>query len=178
MMKESGKTANRLRVTGHIALRFAEAGDAALILDFIRGLAEYERLLDKVEAGEADVRKYIFEEKMAEVIIGEYDGKPAGFALFFHNFSTFLGRPGIYIEDLFVKPEFRGRGLGSCFFGFLARLAEERNCGRLEWACLDWNEPSIRFYESLGARPLREWTGYRISGEGLKKLAGMAAPAE
>jgi GNAT superfamily N-acetyltransferase len=164
----------------HISLRFAEEKDAALILEFIRGLAEYEHLLDKVEADEAGLRKYIFAEKTVEVIIGEYDGKPAGFALFFHNFSTFLGRPGIYIEDLFVKPEFRGKGLGKIIFSFLARLALERNCGRLEWACLNWNEPSIQFYKSQGGQPLDEWTTYRITGGGLKKMAegAVSAPAD
>jgi GNAT superfamily N-acetyltransferase len=165
-------------VNEHILLRFAEEKDCALILDFIRGLAEYEHLLDMVKAGEADLQKYIFDEKIIEVVIGEYDGIPAGFALFFHNFSTFLGKPGIFIEDLFVKPEFRGRGLGKIFFSFLAKVALERNCGRLEWACLNWNEPSIKFYKSQGACPLDEWTTYRITGEGIKKLAENAVVPE
>jgi GNAT superfamily N-acetyltransferase len=162
---------NECRCGEHVVLRFAEEKDAALILECIRGLAEYEHLLDKVAADEARLKKYLFEKKMVEVIIGEYDGVPAGFALFFHNFSTFLARPGIYIEDLFVKPEFRGRGLGGYFFSFLAKLALERDCGRLEWACLDWNEPSIQFYKSRGAQPMDDWTTYRISGEGLNRLA-------
>ena len=155
----------------HILLRFAEEKDIALILEFIRSLAEYEQLLDMVEVKEADLRKYLFEKKLLEVVIGEYDGRPAGFALFFHNFSTFLGRPGIYIEDIFVKPEFRGKGLGKAFFSFLAKIAVRRDCGRLEWACLDWNKPSIEFYKNQGAHPLDEWTTYRITGDGIKKLA-------
>jgi GNAT superfamily N-acetyltransferase len=163
------------RINDHILLRCAEEKDTALILAFIRGLAEYEHLRDMMEAGEEDLRKYIFREKLAEVLIAEYDTVPAGFALFFHNFSTFLGRPGIYIEDLFVKPEFRGKGLGKSLFSFLAKTAVERNCGRLEWACLNWNEPSIQFYKSQGARPLDEWTTYRITGEGIKKLAEAGA---
>jgi GNAT superfamily N-acetyltransferase len=156
---------------GHSVLRFADEKDTALILDFIRALADYEHLLDKVEADESILRKYIFQEKIAEVIICEFDHVPAGFALFFHNFSTFLGKPGIYIEDLFVKPEFRGKGLGKLLLGFVAKIALERNCGRLEWSCLDWNEPSIKFYKSRGARPLDEWTAYRVTEEGMKKLA-------
>jgi GNAT superfamily N-acetyltransferase len=127
--------------------------------------------LDQVEADEAVLGRFIFQEKKAEVIIAEYDQNPGGFALFFHNFSTFLGRPGIYIEDLFVKPGLRGRGLGKILLGFIARVAVERDCGRLEWACLDWNEPSIAFYKSQGARPLDEWTAYRVSGERLRALA-------
>jgi GNAT superfamily N-acetyltransferase len=161
----------KIEIDEHALLRFAEKEDAPLILEFIRALAEYEGLLDTVEAAEEGLRDYIFGEKMAEVIICEYDGKPAGFALFFHNFSTFLGRPGIYIEDLFVRPEFRGRGLGKLLLGFIAETAVRRNCGRLEWACLNWNEPSIKFYKSRGARPLSEWTSYRVTGEELKTLA-------
>jgi GNAT superfamily N-acetyltransferase len=161
----------QFRADDHILLRFAEEKDTAQILDFIRSLADYEHLLDKVEAGEANLKKYIFEKKMVEVIICEYDGAPAGFALFFHNFSTFLGKPGIFIEDLFVKPEFRGKGMGKLMLGFLAGLAAERDCGRLEWACLDWNEPSIKFYKSQGAKPLDEWTTYRVTGEAMEKLA-------
>jgi len=155
----------------HIRLRFAEEKDIALILEFIRGLAEYEHLLDTVKIKEADLKQYIFEKKLIEVVIGEYDGTPAGFALFFHNFSTFLGKPGIFIEDIFVKPAFRGKGLGKLFFAFLAKIAVERNCGRLEWSCLDWNRPSIEFYKKQGAQPLDEWTIYRITGDGINKLA-------
>jgi len=162
---------NYYQVDEHISLRFAEEKDIATILEFIRGLAEYEHLLDTVEIKEEDLKVYIFEKKLIEVVIGEFDGTPAGFALFFHNFSTFVGKPGIFIEDIFVKPQFRGRGLGKVLFGFLAKIAAERNCGRLEWSCLDWNKPSIEFYKKQGARPLDEWTTYRITGDGIKKLA-------
>jgi GNAT superfamily N-acetyltransferase len=117
------------------------------------------------------LKKYLFAGKMAEAIICEYRGAPAGFALYFHNFSTFLGRPGIYIEDLFVKPEFRGKGLGKLLLSFVAGAAVKRDCGRLEWACLNWNDPSIAFYKSQGARPLSEWTTYRVTGDDLRKLA-------
>jgi GNAT superfamily N-acetyltransferase len=161
----------RFQIDEHTVIRRAGEEDAPLILEFIRGLAEYEHLLDQVEADEAELRRHLFEENKAEVIIAEYDGVPAGFALFFHNFSTFLGKPGIYIEDLFVKPELRGKGLGKNLLGFIARLAVERNCGRLEWACLNWNEPSIAFYKSRGGRPLDEWTTYRVTGEKLRALA-------
>jgi GNAT superfamily N-acetyltransferase len=154
------------------SLRFGEEADIPLILEFIRGLAEYEHLLDQVEADAEGLRRWVFREKKAEVIIAEYQGTPAGFALFFHNFSTFLGKPGIYIEDLFVKPALRGRGLGKVMLAFIARLALDRGCGRLEWACLDWNEPSIAFYKSRGAQPLSDWTTYRVSGEGIAKMAG------
>ncbi|MDR0878244.1 MAG: GNAT family N-acetyltransferase [Treponema sp.] len=162
---------SKYRIDDHTVLRFAEKKDTALILEFIRLLAEYEHLLDQAQASEADLHKFIFKEKKAEVIICEYDTVPAGFALFFHNFSTFLGRPGIYLEDLFVKPYFRGKGLGKLLLSFIAKIAADRNCGRLEWSCLNWNEPSIAFYKSQGARPLSEWTTYRVTGEGLKELA-------
>jgi GNAT superfamily N-acetyltransferase len=162
---------NSYQINEHILLRFAEEKDIALILEFIRGLAEYEHLLDMVEVKEADIKEYVFEKKLIEVVIGEYDGTPAGFALFFHNFSTFLGKPGIFIEDIFVKPEMRGRGLGKVLFSFLAKIAVERNCGRLEWSCLNWNKPSIDFYKSQGAQAMDEWTIYRITGKGIKKLA-------
>ena len=167
---------NFFQVDEHIHLRFAEEKDIAIILEFIRGLAEYEHLLDMVEIKEIDLKKYLFEKKLIEVIIGEYDETPAGFALFFHNFSTFLGKPGIFIEDIFVKPEFRGKGLGKIFFSFLAKIALERNCGRLEWSCLDWNKPSIEFYKNQGAQPLNEWITYRITREGLNKLAEGGVP--
>jgi GNAT superfamily N-acetyltransferase len=152
-------------------LRFAGEKDVPLIMEFIRALAEYERLLDKVTATEEGLKKALFEKKMAETIICEYKGVPAGFALYFHNFSTFVGKPGIYIEDIFVKPEFRGKGLGKLLLTQIAGIAVERDCGRLEWACLDWNEPSIAFYKSQGAAPLSEWTTYRVTGEALKSLA-------
>jgi len=158
-------------VDDHILLRFAEEKDIAVILEFIRSLAEYEHLLDTVEINEADLKKYLFDKSLIEVILGEYDGIPAGFALFFHNFSTFLGKPGIFIEDIFVRSEFRGKGLGKALFSFIAKIAAQRNCGRLEWACLDWNKPSIEFYKSQGAKPLDEWTTYRVTKDEIKKLA-------
>ncbi len=152
-------------------IRFAEEKDTALILNFIRELADYENLLDEVVATEEVLKESLFDKKAAEVILGEYEGKPVGFALFFHNFSTFLGQAGIYLEDLFVKPEMRGKGIGKIMLSFLAKLAAERNCGRLEWWVLDWNEPSIKFYKKLGAIPMDEWTVYRVTGQNLKALA-------
>lgn len=151
--------------------RYATADDAALILDFIKQLAAYEKMSDQVVADEALLREWIFDKQKAEVIFSLEDGVEVGFALFFHNFSTFLGRAGIYLEDLFVKPEYRGRGHGKGLLRELARIAVERDCGRLEWWCLDWNRPSIDFYLSLGAEPMNEWTTYRFSGEGLRALA-------
>lgn len=152
-------------------LRFAEVNDLPLILDFIRGLADYENMSNDVVATEEILRESLFERKMAEVIIGEYKNEPVGFALFFHNFSTFLGKPGIYLEDLYVKPEMRGKGIGASILSFLAKLALDRKCGRLEWACLDWNEPSIKFYKQLGAVALDDWTVYRVKDEALDTLA-------
>jgi GNAT superfamily N-acetyltransferase len=160
-----------------ILLRSADEKDAGLILEFIRGLAEYEQLLDQVEATEEGLRKHLFEDHRAGVIIAEYDGAPAGFALYFHNFSTFVGKPGIYIEDLFVKPELRGKGLGKALFARIAALAAEQDCGRLEWACLNWNDPAIAFYKALGGRPLTEWTTFRIAGENLGSLADLSPGA-
>ena len=151
--------------------RFAEEKDVSLILDFIRALAEYEKLSDKVVATEELLREWIFEKKKAEVVFALENGVEVGFALFFHNFSTFLGRAGIYLEDLYVKPEYRGRGHGKALLQKIAQIAVERECGRLEWCCLDWNKPSIDFYLSLGAMPLDEWTSYRFAGEGLKSFA-------
>lgn len=156
---------------GKLDFRYAKETDAALILDFIKGLAEYEKMLDEVIATEDLLKEWIFEKKKAEVIFALEDGKEVGFALFFHNFSTFLGRAGIYLEDLFVKPEYRGKGYGKGLLKKLAQIAKERGCGRLEWWCLDWNKPSIDFYLSLGAEPMDEWTTYRIAGENLNKLA-------
>lgn len=143
-----------------------------LLLHFIRSLAEYEKLLHKMVATEESLRDGMFgERKVAEALIAYYDGKPAGMALFFHNFSTFLGRPGIYLEDLFVEPPLRGKGVGKALLSRVAAIAVERKCPRLDWSVLDWNEPSIQFYKSLGAIPLDEWTMYRLSGESLAKLA-------
>ena len=152
-------------------LRFAEANDVPLIMSFIRGLADYENMLDDVKATEEVLSESLFERKMAEVIIAEYKHEPVGFALFFHNFSTFLGRPGIYLEDLYVIPEMRGMGFGKSLLAFVANLAIDRKCGRLEWACLDWNEPSIKFYKQMGAVPLDDWTVYRVNDEALAELA-------
>lgn len=150
--------------------RTATEKDVALIFEFIRGIAEYEKMTDEVVANEDLLREWIFEKKRAEVIFAMEDGVEVGFALFFHNFSTFLGRSGIYLEDLFVKPEYRGRGHGKALICELARITVERGCGRLEWCCLDWNTPSIDFYLSLGARQMNEWTTYRLTGESLKAL--------
>lgn len=151
--------------------RFAKESDTARILYFIKELAAYEKMPGEVVATEELLREWIFEKKKAEVIFALADGKEVGFALFFHNFSTFLGRAGIYLEDLFVLPDYRGRGLGKAILAQLAKIAVERGCGRLEWWCLDWNKPSIDFYLSLGAEPMKDWTVYRIAGDTLKSLA-------
>lgn len=156
----------------HIVLRTATREDVGLILDFIKQLADYEKMSDDVVADEATLRASLFEgRQVAEVVIASSDGTPAGFALFFHNFSTFLGRSGIYLEDLFVLPEMRGKGIGQVLLSHLAKIAVERGCGRLEWSVLDWNVDAIRFYERLGARPMDEWTVYRVTGEALEELA-------
>ena len=155
-----------------LSFRFANKDDTPLILDFIKALAAYEKMSEDVAATEELLREWIFEKNKAEVIFAMEDGEEIGFALFFHNFSTFLGRAGIYLEDLFVKPEHRGKGCGKALLKTLARIAVERGCGRLEWACLNWNRPSIDFYLSLGAAPLDEWTTYRLTGETLRELAG------
>ena len=151
--------------------RFAERKDAALILEFIKALAEYEKLSDEVVATPETLEEWIFERQKAEVIFALEDGVEVGFALFFHNFSTFLGRAGLYLEDLFVKPAYRGRGYGKGLLAALAKIALERGCGRLEWVCLDWNKPSIDFYKSLGAVPMDDWTIYRVAGDTLTALA-------
>lgn len=153
------------------AFRFAERKDTPLILTFIRELADYEKMLNEVVADEKTLEHWIFDQQKAEVIFVLEDGKEAGFALFFHNFSTFLGRAGIYLEDLYVRPEYRGKGYGKALIKELARIAVERGCGRLEWWCLDWNKPSIDFYLSLGAEPMVDWTVYRIAGQTLTDLA-------
>ena len=151
--------------------RFAEEKDYKLILTFIKYLAEYEKMADQVVATEELLREWIFEKNKAEVLFACEEGKEVGFALFFHNFSTFLGRAGIYLEDLFVLPEYRGKGYGKALLKRLAKITVERGCGRLEWACLDWNRPSIDFYLSLGAKQMGDWTTYRLTGETLKELA-------
>lgn len=156
-----------------IRLRFAGPGDVALILRLIRELAAYEKLGDQVEADEARLASALFgERRYGEVVLAERSGTPVGFALFFHNFSTFLALPGIYLEDLYVEPDSRGRGIGALLLAFLAHLACERGCGRLEWAVLDWNESAIGFYRRLGAEPMDDWTVYRVTGAALENLAG------
>ena len=152
-------------------IRFAEVGDTPLILGFIKELAAYEKMSDLVVADEALLSEWIFEKKKAEVIFAMEGGREVGFALFFHNFSTFLGRVGIYLEDLYVAPAYRGRGHGKALLCALARIAVERGCGRLEWSCLDWNKPSIDFYLSLGAEKMSDWTVYRVAGDTLRALA-------
>lgn len=167
IMKESIRTS----IPG-FSIRFATNKDTGLILSFIKELAVYEKLEHEVEATVENLEKYLFRDNAkAEVIIGEYQDEPVGFALFFHNFSTFLGKPGIYLEDLFIKPDHRGNGYGKALLSYLAYTAEERNCGRLEWSVLDWNEPAIDFYEKLGAVPMDEWTVYRVTGVSLTDLA-------
>lgn len=155
-----------------LTFRFAERKDTPLILKFIRELADYEKMLDEVVADEKTLEEWIFDRQKAEVLFAVAEGKEVGFALFFHNFSTFLGRAGIYLEDLFVQPKYRGRGYGKGILKKLAAIALERGCGRLEWWCLDWNKPSIDFYLSLGAEPMSDWTVYRIAGDTLRKLGG------
>ena len=157
------------------AFRFAQPGDERLILSFIRGLAEYERMSGEATATEGLLAEWIFEKGMAEVLFALVDGEEVGFALFSPSFSTFLGRPGIHLEDLYVLPSYRGLGYGRALLARLAALAVERGCGRLEWACLDWNLPGVEFYRALGAAAMDEWTGYRLAGDGLRALAAEAA---
>ena len=155
-----------------LSIRAATPADISLIGQFIRDLAEYEKLAHEVRFDEAVMAQKLFGPRpFAEVLIGEIEGTPQGFALFFHNFSTFEGRPGIYLEDLFVRPDARGSGLGKALLGKLAALAVERDCARLEWSVLDWNTPAIDFYKALGARPMDEWTVYRVDGDALTGLA-------
>ncbi len=152
------------------SIRMAEKKDLRIILDFIFELAKYEKLLEEVVANEEILLESLFVKHQAEVIIGEYKGEAIGFALFFHNFSTFLGKANLYLEDLFVKEMFRGLGFGKAMFECLGKICEERDCSRLDWWCLDWNQSSINFYKKLGAKPMEDWTVYRITGEELKKL--------
>jgi GNAT superfamily N-acetyltransferase len=154
-----------------VRIRPAEEADTGLLLGLIRQLAEYERLLDAVVADEETLRRTLFAERRAEALVAEVDGEAAGFALFFHNYSTFLARPGLYLEDLFVLPAMRGRGIGRALLARLAAIALERGCGRMEWAVLDWNESAIGFYRALGAAPLADWTVFRLTGEPLARLA-------
>lgn len=154
-----------------LSFRYAEEKDSELILYFIKEIAKYENMLDEVDATVDLIKKGVFETKTAEVLFIQEDNKEVGFALFFHNFSTFTGKPGLYLEDIFIKEEYRHKGYGKATLKKLAKIAIERDCARFEWVCLDWNEPSIQFYTSLGAKAMNEWTIYRLSGEALKKLA-------
>ena len=153
-------------------LRQAKEIDVPIILGFIRELAEYEKLLDQVVATAESLKATLFGDRpFAEVIIGELNSKPIGFALYFHNYSSFHGKPGLYLEDLYVQPDYRGHGYGKILLAYLAKLAVERNCGRFEWSVLDWNEPAIEFYKKIGAKPMSDWTVQRLDGTALEKLA-------
>ena len=152
-------------------MRDARPDDTGLLLSLIRELAEFERLTHECVADEALLRRSLFEDRHAHAIVAEWDGKPAGFALYFYNFSTFVGRPGLYLEDLFVRPAFRRNGIAKAVFRYLAKKAVEEGCGRMEWSVLDWNENAITFYRSLGAKPMDEWTVQRLTGEALTRLA-------
>lgn len=155
----------------NLTFRYAERKDVPLILDFIKKLAEYEKMLDLVVANEKTLEEWIFDKQKAEVLFALNNGKEIGFAVYFHNFSTFLGRAGLYLEDLFILPEERGKGFGKATLKKLAQIAVERGCGRMEWWCLDWNKPSIDVYLSLNAEPMSDWTTYRLEGDTLKALA-------
>ncbi len=160
----------RTQIEG-FTIRFAEEKDAGTVFGMIRELAEYEKLLAGFEVTEERLRKSLFHGGVAETLIGEHSGRPVGYAIFFYTFSSFAGRIGIYIEDIYVKPEMRGKGFGEAMFSFIAKLAVERRCGRLEWSCLNWNTPSIAFYRKMGAEPLDDWTMYRLTGEKLAEIA-------
>ena len=161
----------RCVIMNDVSFRDALQEDVPLILDFIKALAKYEKMSSDVTATPELLKKWLFQERAAEVIFATVDGKEVGFALFFHNFSTFVGKPGLYLEDVFVLPEYRGHGYGKAILRHLASIAKERGCGRMEWSCLDWNTPSIGFYKSLGARPMDEWTVYRLTEDGIAALA-------
>ncbi len=152
-------------------LRFAEEKDIKLIYDLIKELADYEKLTDRVTATREVLKESLFDRKVAEVIIAQLEGVPVGYAMYFYSFSSFIGKPGIYLEDIFIRPEYRGRGFGKALLSFLAELAAKRNCWGLEWTCLNWNEPSIRFYESIGAIHWEGWRIYRLMGNALHQLA-------
>jgi GNAT superfamily N-acetyltransferase len=167
MTSSTSETNARLRIAS------ATKADVPLILSLIKELAEYEKLAHEVVATEDILKETLFGSRpYAEVVIAAYDQQPVGYALFFHSFSTFVGRPGLYLEDVYVRPSMRGKGIGKAMLVYLARLAVERKCGRFEWSVLNWNEPSIGFYRSLGAVPMDEWTVYRLAGESLQRLAG------
>lgn len=156
--------------------RWAEESDVALILEFICALAEYEGMREEVTADETLLKEWLFEKKAAEVLFVSEGEETVGFALYFYNFSTFLGKAGIYLEDLYVKPSHRGRGYGKALLCELASLAKRQGCGRLEWWCLDWNQPSIDFYQAMGAEAMSEWTVYRMAGKQLEQLAAQVDP--
>ena len=159
-------------MTTSLEIKPATIGDVPIILSLIRELAEYERAPDAVVATEEGLREVLFGPKRsAEVLLARENGEPVGFAVYFYNFSTWLGRPGLYLEDLFVRPALRGKGYGRALLVELARIAEERGCGRMEWAVLDWNEPAIQFYRTLGAEPMADWTVFRLTQDGIAKLA-------
>lgn len=160
----------------HFSIRTATPADCALILGFINDLAHYEKLAHEVTATEDILRESLFVQRRAEVIVGEQDGVPVAFALYFHNFSTFLGKAGLYLEDLFVSESCRGRGYGRIMLRHLARIAVERGCERLDWWCLDWNESAVRFYKSLGAEPMSDWTVFRLCGDALNRLGSQGQP--
>lgn len=155
----------------NLKIRFATKEDNKLILTFIKGLADYEKLSSEVVATEEILYESLFVKKQAEVIIGEYNNEPVGFALFFHNFSTFLGKANLYLEDLYVRPDMRGLGIGKALLSALGKIAIDRDCARLDWWCLDWNKPSIEFYKKMGAKPMDEWTVYRVENQALIDLA-------
>lgn len=157
-----------------LVLRKAKEEDVQTILRFIKDLAEYENLLDEVGATEEMLHNSIFKRKKSEALIVEYDKKAIGYAIYFYNFSTFTGRPGLYIEDIYITPNMRNRGFGKEIFIHLAKLAQEQNCARMEWACLNWNEPSMRFYEKMGAFPMSDWIIYRLEDEGIQNLSGQS----
>jgi GNAT superfamily N-acetyltransferase len=171
--KPTNKPANKsVNKPNSLSIRQARIEDCPLILRFIRELADYENLLHEVVADVPALEASLFGDKQhAEVVIAEHEGQPVGFALFFHNYSTFLARPGLYLEDLYIQPEMRGKGFGKTLLGYLAALALEQNCGRLEWWVLDWNQPAKDFYQSLGAEPMDDWTVNRVTGDALTKLA-------
>jgi GNAT superfamily N-acetyltransferase len=166
-------------MSSEFKIRPATAADVPLIFQFVRELAAYEKLSHEVTASEELLRRNLFVDRQgAEVLLAYEAAQAVGFALFFHNFSTFVGKPGVYLEDLYIRPEFRGRGYGKALMIYLARLAKERDCGRFEWWVLDWNEPSLEFYRSLGASPMSEWTVQRVSGSSLEALAARKLPGE
>ncbi len=162
-----------------LTIRPASEKDIPVLLSFIKKIAAYEKLSNEVKTTESDLKNSLFGEKpSAEAVIAALQNKPVGFAVYFHNFSTFMGKPGLYLEDLYVDEEHRGRGFGKAMLLYLARLAKDRNCARFEWSVLDWNEPAIRFYKNLGAAPMNEWTVFRVAGDALDKLAGLSGRHE